>query len=419
MPSPTAGAPKVGAGGSASHPGTPRLMAEMLASTSPGAKVGSVPPGLKEEEEMVGLLDEGNPMSGSESDRGGTAVTPPSKRAKERTERRRLGRSPSAHEGPGLGDAARWLWGGSRHSGVLCVAAAAAAYALMTPLVKLLSVRAVPLFETAAVRCALIALLSAALLKRMGHPILGAPPARLLLLARAAAGFLALASFFYSIKMLPLRDATVLNFTIPVWAAVVARIFLKERWSAKELFGTLVCFCGVVLTVQPQMLFGAQALVPFRDAMDAAKRKESLVAIAGAVASAATGGVAYCLVRAVGRAGEPPLANVFAFAALSVPAAALCSLLFEKPVVLGPMELIGMLCVGFCAFAAQVLLTRGLQLERAGKACSMLYFKVPISYALGVLFFKDTPTIVSGAGAIVVVLSALVIASSRSEDMKE
>lgn len=42
-----------------------------------------------------------------------------------------------------------------------------------------------------------------------------------------------------SIQILPLRDATVLNFTTPVFTIILATVFLKESWSAAEAAGEI------------------------------------------------------------------------------------------------------------------------------------------------------------------------------------
>jgi drug/metabolite transporter (DMT)-like permease len=40
-----------------------------------------------------------------------------------------------------------------------------------------------------------------------------------------------------SIQVLPLRDATVLNFTIPIFTAILATLLLNERWGLHEAVG--------------------------------------------------------------------------------------------------------------------------------------------------------------------------------------
>lgn len=40
-----------------------------------------------------------------------------------------------------------------------------------------------------------------------------------------------------SIQLLPLRDATVLNFTMPIFTAILAAVLLGENWGVREAAG--------------------------------------------------------------------------------------------------------------------------------------------------------------------------------------
>ena len=49
----------------------------------------------------------------------------------------------------------------------------------------------------------------------------------------------------------PIAVVTTLNFTIPLFTLVLARIFLKETVDATRWIGTLVGFAGVTIVMQP------------------------------------------------------------------------------------------------------------------------------------------------------------------------
>eukprot|EP00897_Mesotaenium_endlicherianum_P006871 jgi/Mesen1/6211/ME000320S05405 len=341
--------------GNASHPGTPRHSVE------------AKQPQVIEGEELIALLEDGRAEQDEESTtpHAGRSKRFASKGQQDRHEKLEKVRSRKASHGEGLGlsEGFHWLWGGSKYSGMMCMAASALCYSFMGLLVKLLAgEHQIPSFQTVMMRCLLIAVIAGVLLKRMGHPLLGSPPVRLLLLARAMVGFVALSSFFYSIQVLPLRDATILNFTMPVFVAVIARIFLHEKWGAHEL--------------------AAQPWGRVQGAADVAKRQESLIAVVVALLAAAMGAGAYCL----------------------------------EPVVPDAGELVGMLLVGLAAFGAQVLLTRGLQLEKAFRASAMQYVKVIATYMLGVVFLSEIPTLLGGAGALLIAISAAFVAFGRTSE---
>ena len=59
------------------------------------------------------------------------------------------------------------------------------------------TVTGVPSSEIVMFRCTVIAILAGAGLRKMGHPLLGTPKVRLLVMARAVIGYFALSTYFY------------------------------------------------------------------------------------------------------------------------------------------------------------------------------------------------------------------------------
>ncbi|MEX2409550.1 MAG: DMT family transporter, partial [Rhodovibrionaceae bacterium] len=69
--------------------------------------------------------------------------------------------------------------------------------------------------------------------------------------ARATIGFVAMVCWFYSIALLPLAEATALNFTVPLFATVGAALILGEVVRARRWTATIVGFLGVLIILQP------------------------------------------------------------------------------------------------------------------------------------------------------------------------
>ncbi|GAQ78131.1 hypothetical protein KFL_000080350 [Klebsormidium nitens] len=295
-----------------------------------------------------------------------------------------------------------WIWGGSKHSGVACMALSSLAYSVMGLAVKLLAGAKIPSSETVLVRCAIIALLSGYGLQKQKHPLLGSPGVRHLVLARAIIGFFALSAFFYSIQALPLRDATVLNFTMPVMTAMMAAVFLGEAWGSREVAGTICSLVGVLLVTQPDILFGKPKLL---QGANERKGSEETLGVFMAIGGSALGAASYIVLRVVGKTGEPPLVCVFAFAAFSAPMAAV-GMLFQPFAVPSAWEWFELVVVGLSAFAAQVLLNRGLQLEKASKATAIQYVKILVTYLFGVIFLHEVPSFLGVVGACLIAASA-------------
>ncbi|KAG6549876.1 hypothetical protein Mapa_008858 [Marchantia paleacea] len=290
-----------------------------------------------------------------------------------------------------------WVWGGSKYSGAACMAISSLSYALMGLFVKILSVRSFPSSQIVMFRCGLISLIAGASLRQMRHPLLGTPRVRKLVIARAVVGFFSLSAFFYSIQILPLRDATVLNFTTPVFTVILATLYLNEHWGAAEAAGTFCSFLGVLLVTQPQFLSGKHAIA---DSIG-----DMYMGVAVALIAAATGALSYIIVRIIGQQNEPPLVCVFAFAAFSTPMAALGTMVqgYKVP---NSTEIALLLLVGVMAYFAQVFLTRALQLEKASSVTPIQYLKVLFTFILGVMFLHEIPTLWDVLGAILIAGSA-------------
>jgi len=72
-----------------------------------------------------------------------------------------------------------------------------------------------------------------------------------LLLFRGVMGFLALLAYFYNIANIPLGDAVTFSKTAPIFTAIFAWLFLKEKLSIGVVFAIFIGFGGILLITQP------------------------------------------------------------------------------------------------------------------------------------------------------------------------
>lgn len=73
----------------------------------------------------------------------------------------------------------------------------------------------------------------------------------MLLVMRGVFGFFAMFCYFYSIQVLPLASASTFNKTSPIFTAIFAGLFLKEKTGVKVWAAVLVGFAGVLLIMRP------------------------------------------------------------------------------------------------------------------------------------------------------------------------
>jgi drug/metabolite transporter (DMT)-like permease len=265
-------------------------------------------------------------------------------------------------------------------------------FSVMSVLVKLAG-RRIPSQELVLVRAVITLALSWAALHRARLPLRGAHP-RLLVL-RGVLGCAGLTCFYYSLVHLPLGEATLIQYTNPVFAAVLAAVVLREHVGAREVACLAASLAGVVLVVRPfGLLGGGGAELPLGSAA---------IALVGALCSAG----AYVTVRRMG-AAEDSRRVVLYLPLVTVPV----TLPFALPgwVWPTPAEWLLLAGVGVSTQIAQVFMTRGLQLESAARATAVGYLQIVFAAAWGFLAFGEIPGPWAAAGGAVIVASTLALA---------
>lgn len=267
------------------------------------------------------------------------------------------------------------------------MAASALLFSLMSLLVKLAGSR-LPSNQIVLARGIVCLILSYGWLRAHGIPPWGNN--RRALLLRGFFGTSALLCFYYTLVTLPFAESVVLQHLNPIFAALLAALFLGERIGARLAVATLLCLAGVVAITRPATLFGGS---------DLAGHLPSL-GIAAGLAGAVFSSLVFVLIRSLG-SSENPLVVVFYFPLVTVPV--VLPLALAQWVWPTPLEWLTLLGVGITTQLAQVHMTRGVALEPAGRASSILYLQVALAALWGALFFEEIPDAFTlGGGALIV-----------------
>lgn len=301
-----------------------------------------------------------------------------------------------------------WVWNGSRYSGLMCMALSSTIYFFMQVMSDVFMVQSIPLFETVFTRCTVTLILSYLWLRRSGQPIFGPMHARNLLVLRALVGFLSLFSFVYSIQRLPLSQATVLSFTAPIMASIAARIILREKLKIAEIGGLALSFFGVLFIFRRILTTQAVSggLVKPGEAISLNVRgSDHMLAVLVGLFSSITGGISYCLIKAGANASDQPLVTVFSFGILASPAAGICLFFFEEFVLPSFYSFLLMLVLSVLAFFAEVLLARGLQLEKTSKVANVQYIEVALTQLWGMGLSRIAPSFGRLLGCVLILVS--------------
>lgn len=71
--------------------------------------------------------------------------------------------------------------------------------------------------------------------------------------ARSLFAFFGIALWLFSVRNIPIPEATALNLTVPIFSSVIAILFLKERLRIGRIIGIIVGMYGAYVIVNPNM----------------------------------------------------------------------------------------------------------------------------------------------------------------------
>lgn len=263
-------------------------------------------------------------------------------------------------------------------------------FALMTACVKLVSTHNIPVFEIVAARGLVSLIISYVDIKRKKIPVWGNN--KKLLIARGVVGTLALICVYYAVTTLPLAEATLLQYLYPVFTAILAFLFLKERIQRSTLICILLCLLGLLAMVKPNLSFTGEAVLPWFSV---------LAALGGALGS----GTAYVLVKRLSKC-EDSSVIIFYFPLIALPLSVI--LLGDDFVMPNSEALLLLLFVGIFTQIGQVGLTKAMQSEVAAKVSAFSYVQVLFSTILGIIIFNEVPSIWTLIGGCLIILGALI-----------
>lgn len=214
-------------------------------------------------------------------------------------------------------------------------------------------------------------------------------------MSRAAVGFTALILFFYAIAHLPLATAITLNYTSPLFLAVLTPILLKEKPKKTLLIALVIGFAGVTLLLKPtinqsQWLAGSLGLL-----------------------SGIGAALAYIHVKQLGQANEPDWRTVFYFTLVSSVCAGVW-MLFDHFHALTWSDLPLLLGLGVSATIAQLALTRAYRTGDTLVVASLAYVTILLASLFGVIWWHEHLSADAWLAIGLIILSGIIsIRSSR------
>ncbi|WP_269815523.1 DMT family transporter [Algibacillus agarilyticus] len=274
--------------------------------------------------------------------------------------------------------------------GVWYMLLSAFGFALMAVCVKEVSTAGIPVLEIVAARAIVSIFLSYADIKRKKISLWGVN--KPFLIARGVVGAFALMCVYYSITTLPLAEATILQYLNPVFTAILAYFFMKERIQLSTITCILLCLLGLFAIVLPN--FNQDHIVHY-----------PWFSIAMGILGAFGSGVAYILIKKLTKTDDSSVI-VFYFPFIALP---ISVVLLGSDFVMPTLPILGLLIlVGIFTQVGQLGLTKSMQSEVASKATAYSYVQVVFAIFLGWLFFAEVPTLSTLIGGGLIMAGAFI-----------
>ncbi len=196
-------------------------------------------------------------------------------------------------------------------------------------------------------------------------------------LVRNSVHFVGQFGWFYGIALIPLAEVVAIEFTVPIWAALLAVIMLGERMTAAKVAALILGTAGMLLILRP----GMRVVDP-----------AALVVLVGALGFS----MSHVLTKRLTRR-DAPLAILFYMTVLQLPMGLLPALddLTLPSLVHGPW----LVMVGITALSAHYCMARAFALADATVVVPMDFLRLPLIAVVGYLFYREglDPLLFAGA----------------------
>ena len=219
-------------------------------------------------------------------------------------------------------------------------------------------------------------------------------------MVRSVVHFGAQYAWLYALTLIPLAELFALEFTSPLWVAVLAPVFLGERLTSGRIAAAAIGFLGAIFVVEPGLFSGRLQMTASAG---------TLYAVASAVGFASSMILTKLLTRT-----DPALRILFWMQVLQALIAVV--ILGAAGIRSGQWPLVGglgtpllvwrwVVVLGVAGLGAHFGLTRAFGLADAIIVAPMDFLRLPLIAAVGALFYGETLRTSVAIGAAIVVLA--------------
>ena len=223
-----------------------------------------------------------------------------------------------------------------------------------------------------------------------------------LLFFRGFMGFLALLAFFYNIAHITLAEAMTYSRLSPVFTALFAYIFLKEKLYKLGWIGIVIGFVGIVFITRPEGIYDFD--------------KYDLLGIFSGVGAA----LAYTAVREL-REYYDTRSIVLSFMTIGTIGPVVLMMigsfynpenldyLFAKFITPDSKDWVWIVLLGFSATLAQVYMTKAYASTKAGIVGAISYSNIIFSIIIGAILGDKYPDLFTTLGIILIIIAGILV----------
>jgi len=245
-------------------------------------------------------------------------------------------------------------------------------------------------------------LVGMAVLKKPMQHVGGKP---LLLFFRGFMGFVALLAFFYNIAHISLGDAMTYSKTSPIFTAIFAWLFLREKLSVKAWMAVFVGFVGIVFITQPSgfgfskydwlgIFSGVGAALAYTSVRELKQYYDTRAIV-----------LSFMLVGTIG-----PIFLFFISPYIHMPE---LDFMLGKFVMPQGIVWLYVLAMGLFATVSQVLMTKAYGETKAGIVGAVSYTNIFFSILVGLFLGDALPSLTTSFGILLIVAAGIMVARDK------
>lgn len=173
--------------------------------------------------------------------------------------------------------------------------------------------------------------------------------------------------WFLGISLLPLAEVFALEFTVPVWTAIIAAIFLNEKINTSKVVSISLGLLGVLIIVKPGYGIVNQA---------------SLIVLVAAICFS----VSHAATKSLS-ASEDPLTILFYMCVVQLP---ISFFLSTTDWVMPPgIQWFWIVVVGVTALSAHYCMTKAMQTGEVTSIVTLDFLRLPLIALVGILIYNE------------------------------